>query len=316
MAGGSVRCWGRGSDGQLGLASTANIGDNELPSTVSAINLGGNAVQIAAGTYHTCALLDTGKVRCWGQNLFGQLGYGHTNNIGDNETPASAGDISLGGTAIAIEAGGAHTCAVLTGGTVRCWGQGFFGALGYANTNSIGDNEHPSSVGTVSVGGTVIAMELGDVHTCAVLSGGTTRCWGQGGSRLGYGHTNVIGDNEHPSAAGNVPTGIVAEAVALGGEHSCALSTSGKVRCWGSVVSGGLGYASTAPVDRADLAGDIKVGGSVAQLVAGYGTICARLDSGAVRCWGNDSGGILGYGSVADVGDNETPAVFGDVRVF
>lgn len=104
---------------------------------------------IAAGDLHTCALLDSGAVRCWGSGENGRLGYGDTNYIGDNELPSTAGDVSVGGTVVQIAAGGLHTCALIDSGAVRCWGSGGRGALGYGNTNTIGDNELPSTAGDV-----------------------------------------------------------------------------------------------------------------------------------------------------------------------
>jgi hypothetical protein len=90
--------------------------------------------------------------RCWGgENLYGQLGYAHERSIGDDETPASAGSVNVGGSVIHVEAGGFHTCALLSTKRNRCWGYGFEGALGYRNTNDIGDNESPASAGNVSV---------------------------------------------------------------------------------------------------------------------------------------------------------------------
>lgn len=84
--------------------------------------LGGKAVRIAAGTSHTCAVLESGAVRCWGDGDWGKLGYGNGNSIGDDEVPASAGDVQVGGRVVQISAGGSHTCAVLSTGTVKCWG--------------------------------------------------------------------------------------------------------------------------------------------------------------------------------------------------
>ncbi len=75
----------------------------------------------------------------------GELGYGHTNNIGDDESPASAGDVNVGGSVTQIAAGGRHSCAVLMGGAVRCWGSNEHGELGYGHTKNIGDNESPAS---------------------------------------------------------------------------------------------------------------------------------------------------------------------------
>lgn len=89
----------------------------------------------AAGGITTCALLATGSVRCWGYGADGGLGCGNTNNIGDNETPASAGDVPIGDRAVQVSAGSVN-CALLESGNVRCWGFGLFGALGYGNTNN------------------------------------------------------------------------------------------------------------------------------------------------------------------------------------
>src|SRR5436190_20214158 len=153
IRGGAVRCWGINDSGQLGYGNTRDIGDNETPASVAPVDLGGHkAVAIAAGFYHACALLDNGRVRCWGQGSAGQLGYGNTNNVGDDETPAAAGPVELGGKAVAITAGGFHTCAILDNGRVRCWGLNWRGELGVGNTNNIGDYETPASVAPVNLG--------------------------------------------------------------------------------------------------------------------------------------------------------------------
>jgi alpha-tubulin suppressor-like RCC1 family protein len=110
---GSVRCWGANDDGQLGYPGTSEVGYWETPASAGPVDLGPGhtAIAIAAGDLHTCALLDDGTVRCWGLNNFGQLGYGNTDNVGDDETPASAGPVELGTarTAVAITAGGDRT---------------------------------------------------------------------------------------------------------------------------------------------------------------------------------------------------------------
>jgi alpha-tubulin suppressor-like RCC1 family protein len=137
-------------------------GDDETPVEAAAagfggdVDVGGPVIQIAAGDIHTCALLATGKVRCWGGNDDGLLGYGHTLDLGDDETPAEAaagvgGDVDVGGPAVQLAAGGNHTCALLATGAVRCWGFGFRGQLGYGDQSTIGDDETPASVGDVPI---------------------------------------------------------------------------------------------------------------------------------------------------------------------
>ena len=319
LVGGAVRCWGWGINGQLGYGNEFSIGDDETPASAGNVDVGGTVAQIAAGTDHTCALLVGGTVRCWGRGHVGALGYGNTDDIGDDETPASAGNVDVGGTVTQIALGGGHSCALLNTGAVRCWGFGSGGRLGYGNTNNIGDNELPASAGDVNVGGTVAQIALGGRHTCALLDTSAVRCWGRGNDgQLGYSSTNNIGDNEFPASAGNVDVGGTVTQIALGGVHTCALLDTGAVRCWGESFSGRLGYANNNKIGDNETpasAGDVIVGGTVAQVVAGSSHTCALLDSDAVRCWGRGDVGALGYGNPNNIGDNETPASAGDVEV-
>jgi len=206
-----VRCWGYGGDGALGYANTASIGDDETPASAGPVDLGGGhrAVAIGAGTVHTCAVLDDGSVRCWGYGGDGRLGYGNTTTIGDDETPDVAGLVNLGAnrTAKAITAGEAHTCALLDDRSVRCWGYGGNGRLGYGNTTTIGDDETPGSAKPVDLGAgrTAVAVGAGYDSTCARLDDGTVRCWGNGANGvLGYCNTRSIGDDETPGSVGPV----------------------------------------------------------------------------------------------------------------
>ena len=315
---GAVRCWGSGGFSNLGYGNTDTIGDNETPASAGDVDVGGTVAQTALGTFHTCALLNAGTVRCWGNGGLGRLGYGNLATIGDNETPASAGDVNVGGTVTQITAGKHHTCALLDTGAVRCWGYGIGGRVGYGNVNDIGDNEAPATAGDVNVGGIVTQITAGEEHTCALLDTGAVRCWGLGANgRLGYGNTNNIGDDETPASAGDVDVGGTVIQIDAGVFHTCALLDTGAVRCWGTGGSGRLGYANSVTIGDDETpasAGDVDVGGTVAQIVTGSHT-CALLDTGAVRCWGSGTNGKLGYGNTTIIGDNETPASAGDVDI-
>ena len=264
MQGGTVRCWGHGSDGRLGYGNPNTIGNDETPASAGDVDVGEAVVQIAAGGYHTCALLTTGAVRCWGHNAVGQLGYGHTSDIGDNETPASAGDVDVGGNVVQVAAGGNHTCAVLTNGSVRCWGEGSSGKLGYGNVANIGNDETPASVGDVPLGFGVVDVALGNVHTCARSPTGFVACWGgAGGGMLGYGNSTVVGDNEFPSTVGFVNVGLSSMSIAAGHHATCALTSGASVRCWGDGSNGGLGYGNTNNIGDNETpasAGDVPLG--------------------------------------------------------
>lgn len=318
---GQVRCWGDGGLGKLGTGSVQDVGDNELPSSIPPVDLGAGrtARAITAGEDHTCAILDTGQVRCWGRGQGGRLGYGDMQNVGDNETPGSVAPVFLGTgrTARAISAGGAHTCALLDNGRVRCWGDGHLGALGYGNPNDIGDNESPGSVSPVELGRKAVAIAAGEYHSCALLDDGTVRCWGFGESgQLGYGNTNNIGDTELPSTVGPVSLGGRVIAVDAGYDYTCALLAAGTVRCFGDNPRGQLGYGNMNDIGDNELpssAGPVNLGGKKAVAIAtGWEHACVLLGDGSVKCWGRNGEGQLGFGSTAIpldyVGDDETPA--------
>jgi alpha-tubulin suppressor-like RCC1 family protein len=321
---GFVRCWGINANGQLGYGTTDNVGDGEPVASQGYVNLGGRATKISAGSQHTCAVLTTGKVRCWGRNDNGQLGYGHSNNVGDNEAVWTAGDVSVGGLVKDVAAGGYHTCALLTTGKVRCWGLGDHGQLGYGNTTEIGDNEHPSTVGEVDVGGPVKQLSTGHFHTCALLETGTVRCWGYNASgQLGYGNGIHIGDNETPASAGDVDVGeTVLQVVASktednrwGYSHTCALLSSGGVKCWGLNNHGQLGYGNTTNLSRPS-ASTVDLGGASAYALSGGSShTCALLNTGKARCWGYNTNGQLGYSHTTQIGDNELPSSAGDIQL-
>jgi hypothetical protein len=237
-----------GSSGQLGYANTNNIGDDETPSKAGDVELGEPVVRLTAGANHTCALLVTAKVRCWGLGSSGQLGYGNTNNVGDDETPASLpglqNQISL------LATGKNHTCAAsILPSELRCWGLGASGQLGYANTNNIGDDETLDGVGVVGFGDDIKELAAGGNHTCAIFSAGQIRCWGVGSSgQLGYANTQNIGDDETPASVSNFKIANDPDyfsRIYAGGNHTCALIRLNEIRCWGLGASGQLGYANT-----------------------------------------------------------------------
>jgi alpha-tubulin suppressor-like RCC1 family protein len=206
---GGVMCWGGNTAGKLGYgynsSVTQNIGDDETPASVGTVDLGGHsALKVTGGDNHTCALLDDHTVRCWGTPYRGINGdpTGHEHD----SPPAEAVDLGARRTAIDLEAAADHTCAVLDDHTVRCWGFGDDGRLGYGNTDDVGDDETPGSAGPVNLGSgrTAVAVSAGRWSSCALMDDGNVRCWGAG-SELGYGDNTSIGDDETPDMAGPVP---------------------------------------------------------------------------------------------------------------
>jgi len=273
-------------------------------------------VQIGVGPISTCVRTAEGAIRCWGDGAHGKLGYANVNRIGDDEHPWTAGDVDIGGPALALSVGSGHSCVLLDQGKVRCWGENYDGQLGYGHTENIGDDETPSSAGDVDVGGSVVQVVAGGARTCAVLDTGAVRCWGSATEGLGYANTQNIGDNETPASAGDIDLGAEASQVASD-LHTCSISTNNGVSCWGYNGWGQLGYPFL------EIIGDDETPASVGFVNLGPGTVqsiavagqktCVIMGGGAVRCWGWAASN-LGYPDYPfNIGDDEDPAVVGDI---
>jgi alpha-tubulin suppressor-like RCC1 family protein len=308
LSNGLVRCWGLNQFGQLGYGHTNSIGDTEPVLSEVHVSLGTQAVRITAGTSHTCALLTTGRVRCWGRNNTGQLGYGHTNNIGDDEKPSASVDVQLGAPVQDVVAQGDQTCVLLFSGKVRCWGSNTYGQLGYSNGGSaVGDNEHPSSTGDVSLGGIASQLTVGSLHTCALMDTGAVRCWGYNGvGQVGNGST---GATFNPTVY-DVSLGVGNKAiqVAAGTSHTCALLGSGLIKCWGANDYGQLGYGNITALTQPSGTSSGLNGIPAYFLTAGSNHTCALLTNGRALCWGMGNSGQLGYGNTNHIGDTELPS--------
>jgi alpha-tubulin suppressor-like RCC1 family protein len=218
----TAKCWGAGTNGRLGYGDQSSLGDDsgEMGNALAAVSLGtGRTVKaLSSGDAHTCAILDNNSVKCWGNGADGRLGNGTTSDIGDSSgemgNALNAISLGTGRTANSISAGEAHTCALLDNATVKCWGNGASGRLGYGATTSLGDasEEMGESLAVVDLGTsrTAKAIKAGDAHTCAVLDNFTVKCWGSGSNgRLGTGATLSLGDeaNEMGNALNAISLG-------------------------------------------------------------------------------------------------------------
>ncbi|KIG12810.1 Molybdopterin oxidoreductase, iron-sulfur binding subunit [Enhygromyxa salina] len=249
----TVFCWGLGYFGQLGYGNLEFIGDDELPSDAGSVPIGGQIKDIAVGGSHACGLSLIGTVYCWGYNEFGELGYGHTDNIGDDETPASVGPAFVlpkgvaGGTnAIQLSAGVYHACALFEGGEALCWGEAAYGQLGQADAEHLGDDELPSDALPIDLPAPITYLTAGGFHVCALLESGEAYCWGSSEfGQLGYGNTNNIGDDEPPNAGGPLDVGAGIRVLDAGFFHTCVVNELNELRCWGNNDAGQLGQGNT-----------------------------------------------------------------------
>jgi alpha-tubulin suppressor-like RCC1 family protein len=331
VEGGKVKCWGLNNAGQLGLGDTQSRGNQpgQMGQSLPAVDLGTGltATAIAVGGNHTCALLSNATVKCWGYNANGQLGQGDTMNRGD--MPGQMGNnliaINLGTNAVpqAVVAGGNHTCALLAGGKVKCWGFNNIGQLALADKvnrgdapNQMGDALPFARLGTVSV----VQLALGDSHGCVRTTDSRVKCWGNNAEgqvgQLAYGNygvlTSQLDDNMDFVDLGMSPNVLD---VATGRRHTCVLLDGGKVKCWGRNQSGqlGLGDATNRGANGIGAnypAVDLGTGANPSSLHAGLDSSCARLAGDKLKCWGGNASGQLGLGDTANRGDK--PGQMGD----
>ncbi len=273
LDGGDADAGGR-RDGAVADAGAPDAGPAEDAATADASGPDGGvdpAAAIAAGTLHTCALLASGRVACWGQNTDGQVGAG---TVGTRVEPSEVP--GLDGVA-GVDAAFQHTCAFRTGGRALCWGSAMDGRLG--NMSSSGMALAPTGVVGLS---TVVSIATGTSHTCAALTSGVFACWGRGAEgQLG----NGSGSSATVPVSGYVGSAVVA--VTAGQSHSCARGADGSAFCWGSGSLGQLGDGTTVS------SGTPKTVllTEVAQIDAGDHHTCARTTSGEVFCFGNNADG-------------------------
>jgi alpha-tubulin suppressor-like RCC1 family protein len=278
---GTAACWGNPLPSDVSTCP-------EMPTPAPISALPSNIAAIAVGYDHACALSADESAWCWGTNTVGQLGDGIAV---DRATAAPVIGLTSGVTAIAT--GHSDSCAVKTDGSLWCWGAN--------NNGQLGDGTGTTQTTPVAVFGMssgVVAVSVGNSHTCAVTTDSAVWCWGNNGTgALGDGAAELI---RLVPVRVELPVG--ASAVAAGYLHTCAIATDGSVWCWGDNNAGQLGKA-TEPCDGALCPNPIptQVSGlpsEVVSITAAYSWTCALERDGTVWCWGQNSGGQLGDGTL------------------
>jgi alpha-tubulin suppressor-like RCC1 family protein len=267
-------CWGSTFTGMLGppwVKTTAT-------SPIQIVGLGNQVLDISVGTSHACAVVSSGGVKCWGRNDQGELGNGTTF---DSLKPVDV--LGLAGKVIGLSVNGGSSCALLASGSIQCWGQNSSGQLG------TGDEGDLHSAGqTVSSITNAIAISAGGVYACALLATGAVKCWGDDG--VGELGDNVVWLDASADTVSPVPVNVLTlssgvSMIASAALESCALLTTGAVKCWGRNHLGGLGDGTTvtrhAPVDVLGLQNGVV---AISETVAGG---CALLSNGGAKCWGS-----------------------------
>lgn len=269
---GTVWCWGLNRLDQLGQLGENAAVDQLIPVQVQGTGLP-KFTKVAGGGDHTCALDVGGVVWCWGNNDAGQLG---NNTAASTQTPVQV--VGLGGMATAIAAGDEHSCALVTGGKIACWGSNDAGQLGIASDSRV--PVFPDSFGTVT------AISAHGATTCAVTDANEMWCWGDNSS-------GQLGDNTNKSRA--IPARAMikdAVAAAVGRSFACGLTSAGAVFCAGNNDGGqlGSGRPSTGMPSQVALQSQAKA------ITAGDDFACALDNLGQVWCWGDDGNAELADG--------------------
>jgi alpha-tubulin suppressor-like RCC1 family protein len=209
--------------------------------------------------------------------------------LGNGTVSTSAGPVEvsgLGSGVAAMAAGYQHTCALMAGGAVKCWGSNRSGQVGDGTWDT---RFTPADVGGLGSG--VAAIAAGFEHSCALTAGGGVKCWGKNTlGQLGNGTTD---DRNAPVDVLGLSSGVAA--IAAGSFHTCALTTAGGVKCWGSNEYGQLGDGTTAARDTLVEVSGLDSG--AIDVAAGGAHSCALLAAGQVQCWGRNSSGQLGAGA-------------------
>lgn len=271
---GGLKCWGDNQYGQLG--------DSSLITRLTSIDVTGlssGVKSVSAGENHTCVVMITSNVKCWGSNNGGQLG-----SLGNNQNqPVDVANLSG---VVAIGTGMRHTCALLNTGGVKCWGQNDQGQLG---TGVFADEiMPPSDVTGLSSG--VSAIAVGALHNCALLQAGGAKCWGYNlGGQLGDGTTN---NANTPVQVSDLSGGL--KQIAAGDAFSCVLGVDGSVKCWGTNTSKQLGDGTRVNQPRPIRV--TVVTGNVNNIATGRAHACAILENSSFKCWGSNADGQLGDG--------------------
>ena len=280
LASGAVKCWGRNDYGQVGIGAFANY----LPPTL-AVSLGAPSIAVSAGSGHTCALLDTAQVKCWGDARGFQLGISASQSL---QQPGAA--MALPGVPKAVASGGSHTCILLIDGRVVCTGSNYFGQLGLGA-------QAPSGLpgAAVALNAPAIAIATGLFATYAVLENGDLMAWGLND----YGALGVGDVNTRYTPVGPLALGEPAVSVSASSTHACALLKSGQIKCWGDNSVGELGIGN---LNIQFLPSAVDQGEPATAIAVGEDLTCALFSEGTIKCWGSSRYGGLGLEDTLDRG--------------
>ena len=291
---GAAYCWGDDTLGELGNGITTSTPQTTAVAVTTTGALSGvTLTQITAGHDQVCALSAVGTSYCWGGNTDGDLGNGST-TLSNVAVAVSTSGVLSGKVVTGLSAGGNFlTCALDTFGTPYCWGLNSLGQAG--NTDTAVNFTVPATVAPSQP----TTLSAGTTHSCEIRTG-KAFCWGDNSKGELGNNTTVSSSVPVAAYTGGALSGVPLTQISAGNTFTCALSSAGAAYCWGLGTSGQLGNNTTvtsgAPV--AVYTGGALSGVTLTQITAGNGSACAVSSAGAVYCWGLNSSGQLGNGTL------------------
>lgn len=325
LSSGKLKCFGRNDLGQLGLGDVEARGDqpNEMGEMLPPVDLGPGVTvkDFAMSGRHVCVITSTDKVKCFGANKAGQLGYGDTNNRGDadGEMGEALPYVELGTNAKAkqLALGDEHSCVLLEDNAVKCFGRGSNGRLGTGALADVGTaaNQMGDALKAVDLGTSsrIAKLVAGRDFTCAQFDDRSLKCFGANGAgQLGLGDTEPRGTTMQ-SMGNNLPyvdlgSSQVASSLTCRATTCCAVLLQGTMKCWGGNSKGQLGLGDTLsrggkPQEMGDELPQITLGNltKIQEVRIQDDFVCARDERGW-KCWGANRDGTLGYGDTTPRG--------------
>jgi alpha-tubulin suppressor-like RCC1 family protein len=311
ISSGALKCWGVNIDYALGLGiPPVTITDDpigyakgdqpgEMGNALASVDLAGRTpIAVAAGWGGTAVILSDATTWWWGSQVRA-LGMGNETALLPVELDVGTGRFA---TVIALSIGGDFNCVIRDDGSLKCWGDNSSGQLGTGGGELYFALEETLPVVNLGEGRTVTAVALGATHTCAILNGGSVKCWGGNeygqlglGDQMSRGQDAATMGDALPEVS--LGTGVSALSIAAGDAFTCARLSNGSVKCWG--VLGDVQFGTSLgdePGEMGDAlpAIDLGVGQQATALVAGTDHACVIVNDGQVRCWGANERGALG----------------------
>lgn len=292
---GSLKCWGDNNSNQLGNGQSIQ---SYSPLVIDSET---NYRQVSAGALHTCGITLTGVLKCWGKNIPGPLDNGLFTN---SSTPVVIDSLA---SYLQISAGLSHTCGITSRSDLKCWGVNTYGELGDGSQPAIPESAKPLLIDSGII---YSQVAVGNSHSCGITVANVNtdpilKCWGDNSKgQLGDGPPIATPKSATPLA---IDPGIIYSQVALGAYHTCAITYAGVLKCWGDNSSGQLGYGPPTATLQSNTPLTIDSPITYLKVAAGPRHTCAITSAGALKCWGNNSSGQLGYVSPSGITQSNTP---------